>query len=502
MANFSGSIPSASSIFSAYASLSASIMLVKTAVNQIVPAPVQNYISTTVKYYFKSKSADITVVIEESDGMSGNELYAAAETYLYSKIDSSIERLKISKRPKQARLSIKFAQCGKMVDFYEGVEVVWRFGCEEKKRGSKLSDDDDSGNVYSPHEKRYFEISFNKKYKEMILDSYIPYVLKKSKEIKSGKKVLKLHTLASYPYSSSVSWESINLEHPSTFQTIAMDTELKKAIIDDLDRFVRRKDFYRKVGKAWKRGYLLYGPPGTGKSSLIAAMANHLKFDIYDLELAGIKRDSDLRRLLLRTANRSILVIEDIDCTVDLPNREDKENSGQQKEERHQFTLSGLLNFIDGLWSSCGDERIIIFTTNNKDKLDPALLRPGRMDMHIPMLYLTTDGFRTLATNYLNMESPHWRFREIEGLIGSMNVTPAEVAEELMRSEDPDVSLRDLSKFLNLKRKKMEEDEVNNGADVGSKEEECNGIDDQTPKGKRIKLDNGHDEHLTPCNGV
>lgn len=91
-----------------------------------------------------------------------------------------------------------------------------------------------------------------------------------------------------------------------------MDPELKRAIIDELDRFVRREEFYKKVGKAWKRGYLLYGPPGKGKSSLIAAMANYLKFDIYDLELSGLYDDSDLKRTLLATSNRSKLVIEDI----------------------------------------------------------------------------------------------------------------------------------------------------------------------------------------------
>ncbi|KAI9084548.1 hypothetical protein K1719_033536 [Acacia pycnantha] len=101
-----------------------------------------------------------------------------------------------------------------------------------------------------------------------------------------------------------------------------MEPELKNAVMEDLNKFVRRKDFYKKVGRAWKRGYLLYGPPGTGKSSLVAAIANYLKFDIYDLQLENITRDSELRRLLLSTANRSILVIEDIDCSVesvDLP---------------------------------------------------------------------------------------------------------------------------------------------------------------------------------------
>ncbi|BFG39234.1 hypothetical protein CerSpe_255080 [Prunus speciosa] len=95
---------------------------------------------------------------------------------------------------------------------------------------------------------------------------------------------------------------------------MAMEPGLKRAIVEDMDRFVRRREFYKKVGKAWKRGYLLYGPPGTGKSSLIAAMANYLKFDVYDLELTSIHSSYDLRRILLSTTNRSILVIADIDC--------------------------------------------------------------------------------------------------------------------------------------------------------------------------------------------
>ena len=48
------------------------------------------------------------------------------------------------------------------------------------------------------------------------------------------------------------------LEHPATFDTMAMDPELKKMIVEDLERFVRRREFYKKVGKAWKRGYLHY----------------------------------------------------------------------------------------------------------------------------------------------------------------------------------------------------------------------------------------------------
>nr|POE96023.1 aaa-atpase [Quercus suber] len=244
-------------------------------------------------------------------------------------------------------------------------------------------------------------------------------------------------------------WGSINLEHPATFEKLAMDPEVKKMIKDDLDRFVRRKELYKKVGKAWKRGYLLYGPPGTGKSSLIAAMANYLKFNIYDLNLSDIYSDSQLRRILLATSNRSILVIEDIDCSAELEDREEEDNS---KNSSSKFTLSGLLNIIDGLWSSCGDERIIVFTTNHKDRLDPALLRPGRMDMHLHMSYCTMDGFKLLASNYLGINGDHRLFKEIEGLLENAEVTPAEIAEELLKSDGNDVALEGLVKFLEQKK--------------------------------------------------
>lgn len=121
------------------------------------------------------------------------------------------------------------------------------------------------------------------------------------------------------------------------------------------------------------------------------------------------------------------------------------------------MTLSGLLNFVDGLWSSCGDERIIIFTTNHKERLDPALLRPGRMDMHIHMSYLKASAFGVLALNHLGIED-HLLFEEIRLLLTEVDVTPAEVAEELMKSDNPDVALRGVIEFL--QRKKREHDEA------------------------------------------
>lgn len=149
------------------------------------------------------------------------------------------------------------------------------------------------------------------------------------------------------------------------------------------------------------------------------------------------------------------------------------------------MTLSGLLNFIDGLWSSCGDERIVVLTTNHIERLDPALLRPGRMDMHIHMSYCTPCGFKTLASNYLDVRD-HSLFPEIEELISEVQVTPAAVAEELMRNEEPDAALATLVKSLErLKATQKEATDIEGGQE-GDKRGKGSPVVDQM-KAKRNK---------------
>lgn len=178
-----------------------------------------------------------------------------------------------------------------------------------------------------PTEVKYYELTFHKRYRDLAIKSYLPYVLERAKAIREEVKTLKLYT-----NNEDEMWTPVKLRHPATFKAVAMDEEKKKALIDDLSRFVQRKEYYKRIGKAWKRGYLLHGPPGTGKSTLIAAMANFLRFDIYDLELTEVKSNAMLRSLLINTTSRSILVIEDIDCSVDLQQR-DKEKKPKRKED-------------------------------------------------------------------------------------------------------------------------------------------------------------------------
>ncbi|KAL0543372.1 hypothetical protein IC582_018467 [Cucumis melo] len=430
---------SVSAVFSAYASFATTMMLIRSLTNELLPAKFISSLTSFYVYFFGSISSETMFVIDESSGLSGNEVFQAAEIYLRTIISPSTDILKVNKTARQESITLSIYKDQEITDYFQNIRLRWRLVCSE-----------------DPHdktEKRHFELLFPKKFKDRAVDSYLPYVLKRAKEVEEKNKVVKIFSLGcAYDYGGGT-WGSMYLDHPSTFDTLAMDPELKQWIIDDLDRFVRRRDFYRKVGKAWKRGYLLYGPPGTGKSSLIAAMANYLKFDIYDLDLSTIYSNGDLRRNLLTTSNRSIIVIEDIDCGVQIQNRESDEANGGSND---RFTLSGLLNFIDGLWSSCGDEKIIIFTTNHKEQLDPALLRPGRMDVHIHMSYCSPKGFKVLASNYLGEEATEHRvYREIEELIGDMEVSPAEIAEELMEGEEMEAVLGGLLNFLKRKRKEQ-----------------------------------------------
>ncbi|MFQ6667022.1 hypothetical protein Gotur_033180 [Gossypium turneri] len=111
--------------------------------------------------------------------------------------------------------------------------------------------------------------------------------------------------------------------------------------------------------------------------------------------------------------------------------------SKNEERKESEVTLSGLLNFIDGIWSACGGERIIVFTTNHVEKLDPALIRRGRMDKHIEMSYCRFEAFKVLAKNYLDIDS-HPLFGEIGNLLEETDMTPADVAENLMLKSDDD----------------------------------------------------------------
>ncbi|EAZ40022.1 hypothetical protein OsJ_24461 [Oryza sativa Japonica Group] len=367
-----------------------------------------------------------------------SRFFVDAHAYLATKIDPrSMSRFFLGGGGggRRGRNVLSMVPGDSMTDVFEGVEFKWTSVPAE----GRFADTEVS-----------LELSFDAAHTDMALRRYVPFITEEVEQARRRDRELMIFM------NEGSSWRGIAHHHPATFDTLAMDPELKQSIVADLDRFLKRKEYYRRIGKAWKRGYLLHGPPGTGKSSLVAAMANHLRFNLYDLDLSEVHSNSALQRLLIGMTNRCILIVEDIDCCFSARSREDgkeRKKPTLTNNDVQRLTLSGLLNFIDGLWSTSGEERVIVFTTNYKDRLDAALLRPGRMDMHVYMGYCGWDAFKTLAHNYFLVDD-HPLFPEIRALLAGVEATPAEVSEMLLRSEDADAALSGLVEFLEEKKEK------------------------------------------------
>ncbi|KAI8344570.1 BCS1 N terminal-domain-containing protein [Chlamydoabsidia padenii] len=156
--------------------------------------------------------------------------------------------------------------------------------------------------------------------------------------------------------------------------SVILDTGIKERIVNDVKAFIGNGSWYNERGIPYRRGYLLYGEPGSGKSSFIQALAGELEYNICILNLSerGLT-DDRLNHLLSNVPERSIMLLEDIDAAF--TKRAQSDNQGYQS----MITFSGLLNALDGVASA--EERIIFLTTNHIEKLDPALIRPGRVDL-------------------------------------------------------------------------------------------------------------------------
>ncbi|KAL2926671.1 hypothetical protein RDABS01_000572 [Bienertia sinuspersici] len=125
-------MPTASSLFSAYASLSALAMLLRSIFHEFIPQPIRNYLLSLLHYLFHRRSNHLTLVIKEanSTGIGRNELYDASELYL-STPNSPIPPL-IALR--SANPSLLASKKGKEIhDFYDNVALYWLFLCMEPK---------------------------------------------------------------------------------------------------------------------------------------------------------------------------------------------------------------------------------------------------------------------------------------------------------------------------------------------------------------------------------
>ncbi|KAJ5999842.1 BCS1-like ATPase [Penicillium waksmanii] len=227
-------------------------------------------------------------------------------------------------------------------------------------------------------------------------------------------------------------WYRCMARCPRPLSTVVLDQAQKDEFISDIKEYLhpRTRRWYSNRGIPYRRGYLLHGPPGTGKTSLCFAAAGLLSLKLYLLNLDSKALDEDnLASLFHDLPRRCIVLLEDVDTagvthtrgkTTDSPKDKDKptdsadpaeadELDGKDKDKDKKedkspgITLSALLNVIDGVAASEG--RILVMTTNHPEKLDAALLRPGRVDLSIAFGRTTQADIEELFTSiYTTME--------------------------------------------------------------------------------------------------
>ncbi|KAM0299986.1 hypothetical protein HYE67_005717 [Fusarium culmorum] len=232
--------------------------------------------------------------------------------------------------------------------------------------------------------------------KELLLDAQEQYIKKDEQQT-----VIYRGSLGSN--GGDPTWQRCLSRASRPISTVILDEKTKSELIEDVTDYLNpnTRRWYSNRGIPYRRGYLLYGPPGTGKSSLSLALAGFFRMRIYMVSLSSIlATEENLASLFAELPRRCVVLLEDIDSAGLTHTREEKKGDNPTETETvvpvpaapaqpgvppttapmppGRLSLSGLLNILDGVASQEG--RILIMTTNHLEKLDKALIRPGRVD--------------------------------------------------------------------------------------------------------------------------
>jgi len=190
-------------------------------------------------------------------------------------------------------------------------------------------------------------------------------------------------------------WRRDSREVARPLESVVLPPATKNALIDDITEFlsVEARQWYLSHGIPYKRSFLFYGVPGAGKTSLVQALAGRLQRDVCFLQPTHPDMTDDaLKAAIQRAPHKSIIVLEDVDALFDLKRRK-LGGAGQSP-----LTFSGLLNALDGVGGAGG--RIFVLTTNHRENLDPALIRSGRVDLHVRFDFVVDEQLEGIFKNF------------------------------------------------------------------------------------------------------
>ena len=224
-------------------------------------------------------------------------------------------------------------------------------------------------------------------------------------------------------------WSKVATRPSRPMHTVVLDHDQKNKVLNDINEYLHpaTKFWYAHRGIPYRRGYLFHGPPGTGKSSLAWAIAGVFGLDIYCISLVDpTLTEEHLSMMFTSLPRRCVVLLEDID-SAGLSNRQEEtvkgtetkvtdasaneaakmgveiakafetvQKNSEKNADKKGITLSGLLNAIDGVASHEG--RVLVMTTNCPDKLDDALIRPGRIDLKVQFTNATKGQIHELFT--------------------------------------------------------------------------------------------------------